>query len=146
MSSILICGSLKAETQTMRVALGTSQCVYIDGEKECTNRAQPYEDIEFRLTKNSNGKYFSYKAISTYLGSDKFKVTFTVVKDSLESNEVQVRINLVTETSSGQKQSKVVELVAPQLSDLEDLHFDGEPIVRYVLGYLTETSHSISFY
>ncbi len=138
--------SLSAETYSVRLSLGTNQCVYVDGENECTNRATPSEEVIFKLIKNSNGDYFAHKELSTYLGTDKFTVTIAVIKESLDSDEMEVKVNLIAVTANGDKKIKVEELLVSDFSDLENIRLEGEPIVRMVLNYLTSTNHYIDFY
>ncbi len=137
---------VNAENQNLSVELATSQCVYIDGDKDCIYKAEPIKNLIIKLTKNSNGKYFSYNELSTYVGSNQFKASIVITKDNLNATNSEVMINLIAQPYSGEKKYKISKINITDLSQLQNLIFYGKPIGRYEGHYYVETEHKIKFH
>lgn len=136
---------LLAETHTALIHLETSQCVYIDGRKDCSKNTLPEEELTFNLVKSSSGKYFAFNQVQTYINGEVYKVTFYLTANSREDRELQLRLELISRSTSGNKVAKVKQFLVRRLSDLSNVTVYGEPVIGNTGGYITEIKHGVKF-
>jgi len=136
---------LFAATNSVKIKLETSECVYLDGRKDCNKNNFPEEELSFNLTKSKGGKYFASNQIETYIENEAYEPNFYLSADHLNDKELQLRVELSSRANSGKKITKVKSFLVKKLSDLSNVTVYGEPVVGSTGGYKTEVKYGIKF-